>query len=100
MTSSALDRFVSGQPWENFQLNHPGFAFLVAARFADPIISLLPYQFARDWRRVRELIDTYAAQGVRFFAPDVAFADAEKYMPALLKKRGKADDLSGALSYL
>jgi predicted nucleic acid-binding protein len=30
-------------------------------------------------KRVRELIDTYAAQGVRFFAPDVAFADAEKY---------------------
>lgn len=52
-------------------------------------------------RRVRELIDTYAAQGVRFFAPDVAFADAEKYLPALLKKRGKKpDDLSGALGYL
>lgn len=24
------------------------FAFLVAARFADPIVSLSPYQFARD----------------------------------------------------
>jgi len=30
-------------------------------------------------RRVRQLIDTYAAKGVRFFAPDVAFDDAEKY---------------------
>jgi PIN domain-containing protein len=40
-------------------------------------------------RRVRQLIDTYARQGVRFFAPDVAFDDAEKYLPSLLKKRGK-----------
>src|SRR6266853_4273843 len=40
-------------------------------------------------RRLRQLIDTYAGQGVRFFAPDVAFDDAEKYLPPLLKKRGK-----------
>src|SRR6516162_1239605 len=39
---------VSGQPWEDFQLNHLIFSFLVAARFADPIVSLQPYQFARD----------------------------------------------------
>src|SRR3989440_13036498 len=32
-----LDRCISGQPWENFQLNHLVIAFLVAARFADPI---------------------------------------------------------------
>jgi hypothetical protein len=52
-------------------------------------------------RRVRQLIDTYAGQGVRFFAPDVAFDDAEKYLPPLLKKRGKPDaDLSGSLEYL
>ncbi|SRR5713226_4593425 len=51
-------------------------------------------------RRVWQLIDTYAAQGVRFFAPDVAFADAEKYLPPLLKKRGKPHDLSGSLGYL
>src|SRR6059036_1399873 len=51
-------------------------------------------------RRVRQLIDTYAPQGVRFFAPDVAFADAEKYLPTLLKKRGKPHDLSGSLGYL
>jgi PIN domain len=25
---------------------------------------------------------------VKFFAPDVAYADARKYLPALLKKRG------------
>jgi hypothetical protein len=35
-------------------------------------------------RGVRQLIDTYAGQGVRFFAPDVAFDDAEKYSPPLL----------------
>jgi predicted nucleic acid-binding protein len=51
-------------------------------------------------RRVRQLIDTYAAQGVRFFAPDVAFADAEKYLPPLLRKRGKPDNLSVTLGYL
>src|SRR6516165_8155621 len=38
----------SGQPWEDFQFNHLVLAFLVAARFADPIVSLQPYQFARD----------------------------------------------------
>jgi len=51
-------------------------------------------------RRVRQLIETYASQGVRFFAPDVAFDDAEKYLPPLLKKRGKPHDLSGSLGYL
>src|SRR5215469_13468486 len=39
---------VSGQPWEDFQLNHLVLAFLVAARFANPIVSLQPYQIARD----------------------------------------------------
>ncbi len=38
-------------------------------------------------RRVRELIFDNAAT-VKFFAPDVAYADARKYLPALLKKRG------------
>ena len=37
--------------------------------------------------RVRELIQTYA-DTVKFFAPDVAYADARKYLPALLTKRG------------
>ena len=38
-------------------------------------------------RRVRELIFEHAAT-VKFFAPDVAYADARKYLPGLLKKRG------------
>lgn len=38
-------------------------------------------------RRVRELI-VENAQAVKFFAPDAAFAEARKYLPALLEKRG------------
>jgi len=38
-------------------------------------------------KRVRELIGEHAV-AVRFFAPDVAYADARKYLPLLLKKRG------------
>ncbi len=37
-------------------------------------------------RRVRELIEAHAGT-TRFFAPDVAYADARKYLPALLAKR-------------
>ena len=37
--------------------------------------------------RVRELIIENAPR-VQFFAPDVAFADARKYLPPLLEKRG------------
>lgn len=52
-------------------------------------------------RRVRQLVETYATQGVRFFAPDVAFDDAEKYLPPLLKKRGKPEtEVSASLEYL
>lgn len=36
---------------------------------------------------MRQLIFHNAA-AVKFFAPDVAYADARKYLPALLKKRG------------
>ena len=38
-------------------------------------------------KRVRELIVENLAT-VKFFAPDVAYADARKYLPALLEKRG------------
>ena len=37
--------------------------------------------------RVRELILENTAT-VKFFSPDVAYADARKYLPALLEKRG------------
>ena len=52
-------------------------------------------------RRVRQLLETYSAQNVRFFAPDVAFHDAREYLPVLLRKRGKPDhDVSESLDYL
>ena len=38
-------------------------------------------------RRVRELI-VENADVVQFFAPDAAYADARKYLPSLLEKRG------------
>src|SRR5258706_11942665 len=52
-------------------------------------------------RRVRQLLDRYAPEGVRFFAADVAFDDAQKPLPALLKKRGKPEsDVPLSLAYL
>ena len=52
-------------------------------------------------RRVRQLLEEYAGRKVRFYAPDVAYADAEKYLPPLLTRRGKLDtDLSASLEYL
>jgi predicted nucleic acid-binding protein len=52
-------------------------------------------------RHVRQLLEEYAGREVRFVAPDVAYADAEKYLPPLLKKRGKPDaDVSSSLRYL
>ncbi len=40
-------------------------------------------------KRVRELI-VENASNTKFFAPDRAYADARKYLPALLEKRGVA----------
>ena len=52
-------------------------------------------------QRVRHLLETYTVHGIRFYAPEVAYADAEKYLPALLTKRGKSDaDLRASLAYL
>jgi len=52
-------------------------------------------------RRVRHLIETYSSQGVRFFAPEIAFDDAGRYLPLLLKKRGKTGaDIATSLDYL
>jgi predicted nucleic acid-binding protein len=52
-------------------------------------------------RRVWQLLETYTGYGIRFYAPDAAYADAEKYLPPLLEKRGKSDaDLSATLQDL
>jgi predicted nucleic acid-binding protein len=38
---------------------------------------------------------------VRFFAPDVAFDDAQRYLPLILKNRGNPDvDVAASLDYL
>ncbi|HXJ44564.1 MAG TPA: PIN domain-containing protein [Bryobacteraceae bacterium] len=51
--------------------------------------------------RVRELIESYAPKGIRFFTPGVAFEDARKYLHYFSKKRNKPQaDLSAALEYL
>jgi predicted nucleic acid-binding protein len=47
-------------------------------------------------QRVRELILAHSSE-VCFFAPDVAYADARKYLPALLKKRGVSPDAAMAV---
>jgi predicted nucleic acid-binding protein len=52
-------------------------------------------------RRVRELIETHECRGVRFLAPDVAFEDAERYLPALLRRKNKSvAELGLAIAYL
>jgi len=42
-------------------------------------------------KRVRQLLETYSGHRLRFYAPEVAYADAAKYLPALLIKRGKSE---------
>jgi len=52
-------------------------------------------------KRVRQLLETYTTRRIRFYAPEVAYADAAKYLPALLIKRGKSEtDVPAALAYL
>ena len=52
-------------------------------------------------RRVRSYLETYAARGVRFFTPEVAFHEAAKHLPAILARRSKSTaDLSTSLEYL
>jgi len=52
-------------------------------------------------QRVGQLLDQYSRQGVHFYAPETAYAEAEEYLPNLLRKKGKPDtDLASALDYL
>jgi len=52
-------------------------------------------------RRVREILEEYAPRNIRFYAPDIAYADAERYLPVLLAKRGISfADLPATLEYL
>jgi predicted nucleic acid-binding protein len=47
-------------------------------------------------KHVRQIILAHA-RAVNFFAPDVAYHDARKYLPALLKKRGVLPDAAMAV---
>jgi predicted nucleic acid-binding protein len=52
-------------------------------------------------KRVGQILEKYSAHGARFYAPDIAFSDAEEYLPSLLRKRGKPDsDLRDTLKHL
>ena len=45
-----------------------------------------------------QLLYQYSQLGIRFYAPETAYGEAEEYLPALLRKKGKPDtDLASAL---
>ncbi|MGL5879684.1 MAG: PIN domain-containing protein [Xenococcaceae cyanobacterium] len=51
-------------------------------------------------RKVRNIIEKFA-NSAQFFTPDVCFADAQKYLPALFEKRNlSADEAIGVLEKL
>ena len=45
-------------------------------------------------RRVREILETYAEQA-SFFVPEVAYAEAEEHVPALVVRRGGDPEKAG-----
>lgn len=49
--------------------------------------------------RVRGII-TDCPEQAQFFAPEVAYADAEHYLPQILAKHDRADEIEDALAYL
>src|SRR5215467_13780774 len=52
-------------------------------------------------QRVGQLLDHDSQQGIRFYAPETAYAEAEEYQPTLLRKKGKPDtDPAAALQNL
>src|SRR5262245_46237691 len=51
-------------------------------------------------RQVRSIIEAYAAKGQLFCTPDVAFADAQTYLPRILQRRSRTElDVERALGY-
>ena len=45
-------------------------------------------------QRVGQLLDQYSQQGIRFYAPETAYAEAEEYLPTLLRKRESLTSIS------
>lgn len=50
-------------------------------------------------KRVKNIIATHAVNA-GFFAPEVAYDDAERHLPEILTKNGRADDIGDSLAYL
>ena len=50
-------------------------------------------------RRVKEII-TEHAEHAEFFAPELAYAEAERHLPEILAKHSRADQIDEALAYL
>jgi len=52
-------------------------------------------------KRASQLLAEYSGRGIRFYAPDSAYAEAEEYLPSLLSRRRRDDvDAAAALRYL
>lgn len=50
-------------------------------------------------RRVKKII-TEHAEHAEFFAPELAFGEAERHLPEILAKHGREDQIDQALAYL
>lgn len=52
-------------------------------------------------RRVRQILESYAAKGIVFYAPETAFLEVQTHLPRILEKRGKsAGEVATAVEYL
>ena len=52
-------------------------------------------------RRVRQILESYSAKGIAFYAPEAAFIEVQTHLPKLLEKRGKsAEGVMTAVEYL
>lgn len=49
--------------------------------------------------RVKRIITDHA-MGAEFFAPEIAYADAERYLPEILAKHDRANQIDDALTYI
>lgn len=49
--------------------------------------------------RVKKIITDHA-EHAEFFAPELAYAEAERHLPEILDKRGRADQIDAPLAYL
>lgn len=50
-------------------------------------------------KRVKNIIATYTVKA-EFFVPGLAYDDAERHLPEILTKHGRADEIDPALTYL